>query len=74
MVNIVKIRGNVFAPYASLEPIKDPATGRVFEYAGDAREFTPQAVNTKRSRLEQEVNIDFIKEKFSHMQMLVSSP
>ena len=50
------------------------ATGRVFEYAGDAREFTPQAVNTKRSRLEQEVNIDFYKEKFSHMQMLVSSP
>ena len=38
-----------------------PATGRVFEYAGDAREFTPQAVNTKRSRLEQEVNIDFYK-------------
>lgn len=61
MVNIVKIRGSVFAPYASLEPIKDPATGRVFEYAGDAREFTPQAVNTKRSRLEQEVNIDFYK-------------
>ena len=23
MVNIVKIRGSVFAPYASLEPIKD---------------------------------------------------
>ena len=33
MVNIVKIRGSVFAPYASAEPIKDPATGRVFEYA-----------------------------------------
>ncbi|PFC83493.1 permease [Bacillus anthracis] len=61
MVNIVKIRGSVFTPYASLEPIKDPATGRSFEYAGDAREFTPQAVNTKRSRLEQEVNIDFYK-------------
>lgn len=61
MVNIVKIRGGVFAPYASLEPIKDPATGRSFEYAGDAREFTPYAVNAKRSRLEQEVNIDFYK-------------
>ncbi|MFJ1106248.1 DUF3238 domain-containing protein [Bacillus sp. RA(2023)] len=61
MVNIVKIRGSVFAPYASLEPIKDPATGRSFEYAGDAREFTPYAVNAKRSRLEQEVNIDFYK-------------
>ncbi|MDC6159464.1 DUF3238 domain-containing protein [Bacillus albus] len=61
MVNIVKIRGSVFAPYASLEPIKDPATGRSFEYAGDVREFTPYAVNAKRSRLEQEVNIDFYK-------------
>ncbi|UYO20976.1 DUF3238 domain-containing protein [Bacillus sp. 41-22] len=61
MVNIVKIRGSIFAPYASLEPIKDPATGRVFEYAGDAREFTPYAVNTKRSRLEQEVVVDFYK-------------
>jgi len=61
MVNIVKVRGSVFAPYASLEPIKDPATGRSFEYAGDAREFTPYAVNAKRSRLEQEVNIDFYK-------------
>lgn len=61
MVHIVKIRGSVFAPYASLEPIKDPVTGRSFEYAGDAREFTPYAVNAKRSRLEQEVNIDFYK-------------
>ncbi|TNP02522.1 DUF3238 domain-containing protein [Bacillus pacificus] len=61
MVNIVKIRGSVFAPYALLKPIKDAATGRVFEYAGDAREFTPYAVNTKRSRLEQEVIVDFYK-------------
>ncbi|KZD38266.1 permease [Bacillus cereus] len=61
MVNIVKIRGSVFAPYALLKPIQDPATGRVFEYAGDAREFTRYAVNTKRSRLEQEVVVDFYK-------------
>lgn len=33
----------------------------MFEYAGDAREFTPYAVNTKRSRLEQEVVVDFYK-------------
>lgn len=26
MVNIVKIRGSVFAPYALLKPIQDPAT------------------------------------------------
>jgi hypothetical protein len=63
MANIVKIRGSVFAPYAWLEPIKDPATGKVLEYAGDAREFTPYAVHTKRSRLEQEVIIDFYKKE-----------
>ncbi|MGG1638347.1 DUF3238 domain-containing protein [Paenibacillus sp. NRS-1760] len=28
MANIVKNRGSVFAPYAWLEPIKDPSTGR----------------------------------------------
>ncbi|MFP3414782.1 DUF3238 domain-containing protein [Bacillus sp. SIMBA_074] len=61
MVNIVKIRGSVFASYALLKPIQDPATGRVFEYAGDAREFTPYSVSTKRSRLEQEVVVDFYK-------------
>ncbi len=72
MANIVKIRGSVFAPYAWLAPIKDSSTGRVFEYTGDAREFTPYAVNTMRSRLEQEVIIDFYKKKFFHMQMLVS--
>ncbi|MGO4695985.1 DUF3238 domain-containing protein [Paenibacillus sp. 2TAB26] len=63
MANIVKIRGSVFAPYAWLEPIKDPSTGRIFEYTGDAREFTPYAVNTMRSRLEQEVIIDFYKKE-----------
>jgi len=62
---IVKIRGSVFAPYAWLEPIKETATGRVLEYAGDAREFTPYAVNTMRSRLEQEVIIDFLKKEIS---------
>lgn len=67
MANIVKIRGSVFAPYAWLEPIKDPTTGKLFEYTGDAREFTPYAVNTMRSRLEQEVIIDFYKKEiFSH--------
>lgn len=65
MANIVKIRGSVFAPYAWLEPIKDPATKKIFEYAGDAREFTLNAVNTMRSRLEQEVIIDFYKKEIS---------
>ncbi|MEX0377319.1 DUF3238 domain-containing protein [Bacillus sp. S4] len=63
MANIVKIRGSVFAPYAWLKPIKESATGRILEYAGDAREFTPYAVNTMRSRLEQEVIIDFYKKE-----------
>ncbi|MGE7023445.1 DUF3238 domain-containing protein [Solibacillus cecembensis] len=65
MANIVKIRGSVFAPYAWLEPIKEPKTGKMLEYAGDAREFTPYAVNTMRSRLEQEVIIDFLKKEIS---------
>ena len=63
MANIVKIRGSVFAPYALLKPIHDPSTGNKFEYAGDAREFTPYAVNTMRSRLEQEVIVDFYKQE-----------
>jgi len=63
MANIVKIRGSVFAPYAWLEPIIDPATEKIFEYTGDAREFTPNAVNTTLSRLEQEVIIDFYKKE-----------
>ncbi len=67
MATIVKIRGSVFAPYAWLEPIKDSATGKILEYAGDSREFTPYAVNTMRSRLEQEVIIDFYKKEiFTH--------
>ncbi|WP_243526846.1 DUF3238 domain-containing protein [Bacillus pseudomycoides] len=63
MANIVKIRGSVFAPYAWLEPIKDPTTGKLFEYTGDAREFTPYAVNTMRSRIEQEIVVDFYKKE-----------
>ncbi len=67
MANIVKIRGSVFAPYAWLEPIKESSTGKFLEYTGDAREFTPHAVNTMRSRLEQEVIIDFYKKEiFTH--------
>lgn len=67
MANIIKIRGSVFAPYTWLEPIKESSTGKILEYAGDVREFTPFAVNTMRSRLEQEVIIDFYKKEiFSH--------
>ncbi|MGW5983448.1 DUF3238 domain-containing protein [Bacillus mycoides] len=59
MVNIVKIRANVFIPMSWTEPQKDVQTGRVIQFEGDSREFTPHAVNTMRSRVEQEVVVDF---------------
>ena len=38
-------------------------TGKVIQFEGDSREFTPHAVNTMRSRVEQEVVVDFYKEE-----------
>lgn len=72
MVHIVKVRG------VSLHHMHCWNLLRILQREDclnmlEMREFTPYAANAKRSRLEQEVNIDFIKEKFSHMQMLVSS-
>ncbi|QHT59072.1 DUF3238 domain-containing protein [Paenibacillus lycopersici] len=64
MADIVKIRGSVFIGGMQWLPaMRDPETGIVAEYAGDAREFTPHAVNTGRSRVEQEVVVDFVKRK-----------
>ncbi|SDX32744.1 DUF3238 domain-containing protein [Paenibacillus sp. CF384] len=61
---IVKIRGSAFIGGLQWLPaITDPDTGLIHEYAGDAREFTPHAVNTDRSRVEQEVVVDFVKRK-----------
>ncbi|MBP3965411.1 DUF3238 domain-containing protein [Paenibacillus lignilyticus] len=64
MVAIVKIRGSVFIGGLQWLPaMTDPETGLIHEYAGDAREFTPHAVHTGRSRVEQEVVVDFVKRK-----------
>ncbi|QHW31714.1 DUF3238 domain-containing protein [Paenibacillus rhizovicinus] len=64
MADLVKIRGSVFIGGLHWLPaMRDPETGIISEYAGDAREFTPHAVNTGRSRVEQEVVVDFVKRK-----------
>ena len=53
------------------EAKKDMETGQVIQFEGDSREFTPHAVNTMRSRVEQEVVVDFIKKKCFHMRIRV---
>jgi len=63
MVNIVKIRASIFIPMSWTEPRKDIQTGKVIQFEGDSREFTPYAVNTMRSRIEQEVVVDFYKKE-----------
>lgn len=71
MTNIVKVRASVFIPTPWTDPRKDEETGNVIHFEGDSREFTPYAVNAMRSRVEQEVVVDFYKKIFSHMQILV---
>ncbi|MBM7568395.1 DUF3238 domain-containing protein [Paenibacillus sacheonensis] len=64
MADLVKIRAGVFIGGLHWLPaVRDPETGVTFEYAGDAREFTPHAVNTGRSQIEQEVVVDFARRK-----------
>lgn len=64
MADLVKIRAAVFIGGVHwLPPVQDPETGIISEYAGDAREFTPHAAHTGRSRAEQEVVVDFVKRK-----------
>lgn len=63
MANIVKFRASAFIPMAWTEPKTDAQTGNVIQYEGDSREFTPYAVNTMRSRVEQEVVVDFYKKE-----------
>lgn len=64
VANIVKIRASVFIGGMSWLPaMHDPVTGCKLEYAADIRGFTPQAVNTGRSRVEQEVTVDFVKQR-----------
>ncbi|WP_068984327.1 DUF3238 domain-containing protein [Lysinibacillus xylanilyticus] len=61
MNTIVKVRASVFIPMSWTEPKKDTQTGNVIQFEGDSREFTPYAVNAMRSRIEQEVVVDFYK-------------
>ncbi|MCP3776283.1 DUF3238 domain-containing protein [Paenibacillus sp. MZ04-78.2] len=66
MAELIKIRGSVFiGGLLYLPPIQDPSTGMIYEYQADAREFTPYAVNTGRCRVEQEVVIDFVKQRIT---------
>ncbi|WP_093291662.1 DUF3238 domain-containing protein [Thermoactinomyces sp. DSM 45892] len=61
MVNIVKLRASVFIPMSWTEPRKDCYTDHMVQFEGDSREFTPHTGNTFRSRVEQEVVVDFEK-------------
>ncbi|NOU88296.1 DUF3238 domain-containing protein [Paenibacillus sp. LMG 31460] len=61
MTNIVKVRASVFIPISWTEPKHDIQTGNIIQFEGDSREFTPYAVNAMRSRVEQEVVVDFYK-------------
>ncbi|MDM5155111.1 DUF3238 domain-containing protein [Bacillus sp. DX1.1] len=63
MVNVVKIRASVFIPMSWTEPRKDLQSGKIVQFEGDSREFTPYAVNTMRSRVEQETVVDFYKKE-----------
>ncbi|MFJ7738773.1 DUF3238 domain-containing protein [Lysinibacillus sp. NPDC097287] len=63
MNHIVKIRASVFIPMSWTEPKIDVQTGKAIQFEGDSREFTPNAVNTMRSRIEQEVIVDFLKKE-----------
>ncbi|MEH7515589.1 DUF3238 domain-containing protein [Gottfriedia acidiceleris] len=63
MTNIVKVRASVFIPMSWTEPKKDIQTGNIIQFEGDSREFTAFAVNAMRSRIEQEVIVDFHKKE-----------
>lgn len=63
MNNIIKIRASVFIPTAWTEPKQKENTEEIIQFEGDFREFTPFAVNAMRSRIEQEVVVDFYKKE-----------
>lgn len=62
-MNVLKIRASVFIPLNWTPPFKDEETQDLIEFEGDSREFTPHTVNTMRSRVEQDVTIDFYKKE-----------
>lgn len=61
MATIVKVRAATFIPVAWLDSPREGEEHLCFR--GDDREFTPHAVNTGRSRVEQEVVIDLDREQ-----------
>ena len=63
MTTIVKIRASVFIPTPWTAPKEDKQTGNIIQFEGDSREFTPHAVNVMRSRIEQEIIVDFVKKE-----------
>ncbi|ENQ3077364.1 DUF3238 domain-containing protein [Bacillus sp. WLY-B-L8] len=63
MSDIVKVRASVFIPMPWTEAKKDMQTGDIIQFEGDSREFTPYVVNAMRSRVEQEVVVDFYKKE-----------
>jgi hypothetical protein len=58
MANTVKIRAAAFIPLAWL----DSPRSKQRSFQGDDREFTPHAIHTGRSRIEQEIVIDLDRE------------
>ena len=61
MVAIVKLRGATVIPLTWLDSPREGEEN--LQFRGDDREFTPHAVNTGRSRVEQEVVIDLAREE-----------
>lgn len=57
MAAIAKLRAATFIPLAWLDSPREGEEN--IQFRGDNREFTPHAVNTGRSRIEQEVAVDF---------------
>ncbi|WP_195574121.1 DUF3238 domain-containing protein [Paenibacillus sp. 1001270B_150601_E10] len=64
MAELVKIRASVFIGHILwLEPVFDPKQQAMISYQGDARGFHPNTAHTGRSRVEQEVTVDFVKRR-----------
>lgn len=63
LVEIVKIRAATFIPDAWISRPREDESEPLVEFRGDDREFTPHAVNAERSRVEQEVVVDFARER-----------
>ncbi|GAA0222821.1 DUF3238 domain-containing protein [Haladaptatus pallidirubidus] len=62
-VELVKLRAATFIPSAWIPNSRE--SEQIAQFRGDNREFTPHAVNTGRSRVEQEAVVDFSRETFT---------